>query len=345
MMCAFGAVCVDALIPALARSQAVQAPSKQQPRFRVIIDNDFGGDPDGLFALAQFILSPSIEIAAIIGSQLHAGEHWDRSLAEPSAYAAAKAREVLRLAGKPGEAPVIVGAPKALTQKDVKDLSEGVDVARSAATKAIVAEAMRSDPRPLFYAAGAELTDLASAWLVNPGIEERLTLIWIGGPEHQPPKTPTSKGAEPEYNLTLDTLAAQIIFGRSAILIWQAPRDTYRRMLVSFAELREVAVTGPLGAYLVEQVEAVGRLAGGDGMNIGETYMLGDSPLVTLTALQSSFQSDPSSSDYQEIPTPGIADDGEYIPHLKSRPMRVYTNIDTRLTISDLLAKLRCAAR
>jgi hypothetical protein len=33
------------------------------PRQRIIIDNDFGGDPDGLFQLAHHLASPSVEIA------------------------------------------------------------------------------------------------------------------------------------------------------------------------------------------------------------------------------------------------------------------------------------------
>ena len=43
------------------------------PRMRVIIDNDFSGDPDGLFQLAHHLLSPSVEIRGIIGSHLKAG--------------------------------------------------------------------------------------------------------------------------------------------------------------------------------------------------------------------------------------------------------------------------------
>ena len=37
-----------------------------QPRMRVIIDNDFSGDPDDLFALVHHVLLPSVEIPLII---------------------------------------------------------------------------------------------------------------------------------------------------------------------------------------------------------------------------------------------------------------------------------------
>ena len=39
-----------------------------KPRMRVIIDNDFAGDPDGLLQLAHHLLSPSVDIRAVIGS-------------------------------------------------------------------------------------------------------------------------------------------------------------------------------------------------------------------------------------------------------------------------------------
>jgi purine nucleosidase len=45
----------------------------------VIIDNDFSGDPDDLFALVHHVLSPSVEIPLIIGSHLSVGDEWDPS--------------------------------------------------------------------------------------------------------------------------------------------------------------------------------------------------------------------------------------------------------------------------
>jgi hypothetical protein len=46
---------------------------------RVIVDNDFGGDPDGLFQLAHLLLSPSVDVRAIIGSHLNAADGFDKS--------------------------------------------------------------------------------------------------------------------------------------------------------------------------------------------------------------------------------------------------------------------------
>jgi len=74
--------------------------------------------------------------------------------------------------------------------------------------------------------------------------------------------------------------------------------------------------------------------------NVGETYIVGDSPLVLLTALQSSFEADPSSSNYVLRPSPMINNQGLYEVNHKGRNIRVYTQLDTHLLLDDLYAKL-----
>lgn len=101
---------------------------------------------------------------------------------------------------------------------------------------------------------------------------------------------------------------------------------------------------GAIGDFLVDALERVRSFGGGAGLDIGETYILGDSPLV-LTALRSSFEADPSSSRYVTLPAPRIGDDGAYINREDGappggRPIRVYTHLDVRLMFEDLYAKL-----
>jgi len=44
---------------------------------------------------------------------------------------------------------------------------------------------MRDDVQePLYVVCGAGLTNIASAWLMEPQIAERIILIWIGGTEY-----------------------------------------------------------------------------------------------------------------------------------------------------------------
>src|SRR3954468_3376408 len=76
--------------------QKVIGGSTVTPRMRVIVDNDFSGDPDGLFQLAHILLSPSVEIRAIIGSHLKVGDGFDPSKTQAQ-NAANKAKKLLQL--------------------------------------------------------------------------------------------------------------------------------------------------------------------------------------------------------------------------------------------------------
>jgi purine nucleosidase len=307
-------------------------------RTRVIVDNDFSGDPDDLFQLAHHVLSPSVEIPVVIGSHLAPGDFFDPSDRQAD-NAARIATELLELLGS--GIPVVAGSNTGLER--------GVDgraIPKSgAAPEAIIREAMLDDPRPLFVALGAGMTDLASAVLVEPRIADRLTAVWIGGPEHDGLGLPFPIDGHVEYNLNIDILGAQVVFD-SGITIWQVPRNTYRQALMSSAELdTRVRPHGPLGRRLAESIDQLVAMAEGMGRQLGETYCLGDQPLVLLTALQSAFEPEPSSSVWVTVPTPRLSDAGWYEPRPDGHPMRVYTQLDTRLMFGDLCAKLEQFAR
>jgi purine nucleosidase len=303
-----------------------------KPRMRVIIDNDFGGDPDGLVQLTHHILSPSVEIRGIIGSRFMSkgffGAH------ESAERACESARELLAVMDAAGKFPIFRGADSCLHDIHTPEISEGAQT--------IVREAMRNDTSlPLYVACGAGLTNIASAFLMEPKISERLTLIWIGGPEYSDLALPPPGSSSLEYNMAIDIKAAQVIFNTSNIPLWQVPRDAYRQVLLSYAELQlKIKPNGNIGKYLAEKIEDVMRTAQNHELSLGETYVMGDSPLVLLTALQSAFDSDPSSSGYLVKPAPKINDAGLYDENPSARAIRVYTNLDTRLLFDDFFSKL-----
>ncbi|TDO22316.1 nucleoside hydrolase [Pedobacter duraquae] len=304
-----------------------------KPRIRVMIDNDFSGDPDGLFQLVHHLLSPSVKITGVIGSHLKKNDPFDPSTVTAD-HAVEKATEVIRLLGMERSVPVYAGSNTGLDNSQVPKVS--------AAAQAIVREAMRTDTKlPLYIVCGAGLTDVASAYLIEPKIAEKITLVWIGGPEYEGLAflPPGSKG--PEYNLAIDIKAVQTVFNSSKIPVWQVPRNAYRQTLLSYSELSaRIKPQGKVGLYLYQSIEKLmGRLAKVN-YSIGETYIIGDSPLVLLTALQSSFEADPSSSDYVLRKSPKINDEGFYEANAAGRTIRVYTRLDTRLMFDDLFAKL-----
>lgn len=211
----------------------------------------------------------------------------------------------------------------------------------SPASEAIIREALREDTDlPLFLALGGGLTELASAYLNKPSITDRLTAVWIGGPEY--PGRPKAPGMDmPEFNTMIDFIAAAKVFD-SPIPLWQVPRDAYRQCLISWAELdQRVRPLGEFGRHLVESAQQfVDDMEEQHGLNLGETFMVGDNPLVLLTALQSTFGPDPSSCESVWEQRPIMSDHGSYIGrNAELPPVRVFTKIDTRLMFADMFAK------
>jgi purine nucleosidase len=144
------------------------------PRMRVISDNDYSGDPDGLFQLAHLLLSPSVDVRAVIGSHLHEGDPFDSS-GRSATNARAAADIVVDLLGLTGRVRTLEGSNTGLPDRPTPDRSPGAE--------AIVAEAMTEADTPLLVTLGAGLTELASAYLLEPRIADRLTAVWIGEPE------------------------------------------------------------------------------------------------------------------------------------------------------------------
>lgn len=299
-------------------------------RCRVIVDNDFGGDPDGLFQLAHHLLSPTVEIKAIIGSKQYDGGFY--GYPGDAGYSVKMINELLEVMQLTDYFTAIEGSSMGLLDTLTPRESEGAE--------AIVEEAMREDTDlPLFVVCGAGLTNIASAYLMEPGIADRLTLIWIGGTEYEGLAWPPPGGSYNwEYNTGIDSKAAQVIFNRSSIPIWQVPRDAYRQALVSYTEiLYRVKNKGATGKYLAEKLEDLIKRS---NRTLGEAYALGDSPLVLLTALQSSWEVDPSSSKYEWRKAPRVTDNARFVENPNGRNIRVYYDIDNRLMFGDFFAKL-----
>lgn len=265
---------------------------------RVIVDNDFAGDPDGLAALAHHLVAPSNRVELITSSFLN------QSLPGPhptAADGAALAAELVRVVG--GVSPVVVAGSE-----------RGFDpaaVTANAAAEAIVAEARRDDPLPLYLVCGGPLTNVAEALRQAPDIAARLTLVWIGGS--------TREGVF-EYNRDTDPEAARFVFGLPELGIQQFPLEAYRRCAYSIAELEhDLAGSGRLGAWLWEHFTSPP-----DWVVLGGIWPLGDSPPVLVTALTD------ESSTYTETP----AADGR-------GARRIYTDVDFRLLVGDMLARFR----
>jgi purine nucleosidase len=129
-----------------------------------------------LFRLVHHLLSPSVDIRVVIGSHLNARDGFDNSKKQAD-NAAKQALESIRLVKPTAIVPVIAGSNTAMMNDSTPVKSEAV--------RFIIKEAMRTDVKsPLYVVCGAGLTEIASAVLMQPEIEKKIILIWIGGAEY-----------------------------------------------------------------------------------------------------------------------------------------------------------------
>ncbi|WP_267388408.1 hypothetical protein [Sphingomonas sp. GC_Shp_3] len=116
---------------------------------------------------------------------------------------------------------------------------------------------------------------------------------------------------------------------------WQVPQPAYRQMQVSIAALSaDLRPISPFARWLYEQFTTPPSF-----VTLGDTWPLGNSPLVLLSAIST------ESSHYADLPARRIGDDGHYGEVVPGRMVRVFDQLDTRLTFNDFYARLRLNAR
>ena len=285
---------------------------------RIIIDTDAKNEADDQYAIVHALLSPTLDVRGIVPA--HFGtRRTTRSMEE--------SREevdlLLRLMGRTGSVVVADGAPAALV--------DATTPAPSAGSRLIIDEAMK-DEGTLYVAFLGPLTDMASALLEAPEIQDRdVVVVWIGGP----PFDGIVEGYHPEFNLSNDITAANVVMD-SRIPVWQIPMPVYSMVSVGHEELRQrVAPLGELGAYLVRQL--VEFNAGVEDLMM-DFRSLGDSPAIGAVM-------NPRGAIWRERPAPRFTADGGMEPTDASRRrVLVCDAIDVRWLLEDMFAKLRAFA-
>jgi inosine-uridine nucleoside N-ribohydrolase len=278
-------------------------------RQRVIVNTDAKNEADDQYAIVHALLTPSFELHGIIPA--HFGTQKSAVSLQESHDETVK---ILQLMGLADEVEVADGAPHAMP-----DEATPVD---SPGARMIIEAAMQEDARALHVAFYGPLTDMASALLLEPRIEARgVRVIWIGG------NSWPSGGRE--YNLSNDIHAANVVM-KSSLEVWQIPRNTYRTMSVSYAELIEkVYPQGEIGKYLVEQLLEHNAQTRPEM----EYRSLGDSPCIGIIL-------DPECGQWAWRPAPTFDAQMHYLHTGHYRPIRVYEDVNTRFIHEDFFAKL-----
>lgn len=279
---------------------------------RLIVNTDAKNEADDQYAIVHALLSPKFDNRGIIAA--HFGNEKSPHSMEDSYD------EVLKMLD-------LMDFPRDLAYKGAdRRLPDEKTPVESQGARLIIEEAMKESDMPLYVIFLGPLTDMASAYLMEPRIAGRLTCIWIGGGKYP-------EGGY-EYNLNNDIRSARVVMN-SDMPVWQIPRNVYSQVIVSLAELEyKVRPCGELGRYLFEQLEEHGHTSFARATTrTGEYWCLGDSPAVGVLLFAHMF-------DYDWVQAPLITDNMTYAKNSQNRPIRVYNRVDHRFILEDFYAKL-----
>jgi inosine-uridine nucleoside N-ribohydrolase len=206
-------------------------PPKGQ-KLRVIIDADAHNEIDDVWAIALALRSPErFQIEGFVAANYDNAN--EGAGPQSVATSAETIHTLLEKAGLAGQIPVKLGSAPMRYQFEPAE-SEGVDF--------IIEKAMASTPDdPLWLIGLGAATDIASAYLKEPRIADRVVVFWHG--RTQWPQKATN------FNVHGDVRAARVLFHSNLPFVLF---DTGSRLFCPMAESAEWVKAGELGRYLHE---------------------------------------------------------------------------------------------
>lgn len=223
----------------LARLDALEGGTAQRP-IRVVLDTDTYNEIDDQFALAYALgAGGAIRLEAVYAAPFH--NHRSDS---PSDGMEKSYREIERIldlcggAGASGAEPQLFRGSREFMKSDVRPVESGA--AADLVRRAHAATASE----PLYVAAIAAVTNVASAILLDPTIAETVVVVWLGGHALHWDHTR-------EFNLIQDVAAARVLFDSGVALVQIPCYGVASHLLTTEADVRaNVAPLGRVGEYL-----------------------------------------------------------------------------------------------
>jgi inosine-uridine nucleoside N-ribohydrolase len=171
----------------------------------VVLDTDTYNEIDDQFALALLVKSP--EKLNVKG--LYAAPFYNSNSSSPADGMEKSYNEIINLLSlmKRDDLKNIV---KRGSEKYLPSETEAVD---SPAARALVDLAMQHSPeKPLYVVSIGAITNVASALLLKPEINDRVVIVWLGGHAREWPDTR-------EFNMAQDIAAARVVFNSGAAVV------------------------------------------------------------------------------------------------------------------------------
>jgi len=196
---------LNGVLDAFWHSALLKRLEKPKGPVDVVLDTDTFNEIDDQYALAYLIgKSKQLNIKAINAAPFlnskscSAGDGMEKSYAE--------IQKVLSLLKRDDLKPVTFrGSDRFLP-------SETEPVISDAARKLVELSSGYDTKKQLYVIAIGAITNVASALIIEPGIKEKIVVIWLGGHAHD-------WHNNTEFNLSQDVAAARIVFGCGVPLV------------------------------------------------------------------------------------------------------------------------------
>lgn len=238
--------------PKLTQEEMKARLAPPKGKVRMVLDTDTYNEVDDQFALSYALMSPeklSVEAvyAAPFSGTFFANLLETNDVTVPMTFDLSEGLEqsyqeiikIFNILEKSSEGKVFRGSSTYMKSHEKPVESD--------AARDLVKRAMESDEL-LYVVAIGEITNIASAILMEPEIIKKIVVIWLGGHPLYWPHTV-------EFNLGQDPIASQIMFDSGVPLVLVPCMTVASNLTVTAAELRENLIgKSKIGSYLSDIV-------------------------------------------------------------------------------------------
>jgi hypothetical protein len=207
----------------------------------MVLDTDTYNEIDDQFAVVYSLLSgEKLDVEALYAAPFHNVRSSGPDDGMEKSY-----QEILRLLSRLGVSP-----ESFVFRGSTGYLPDWESPFRSEAALDLIKRAAAGDSSPLYVVAIGAITNVASAILVEPGIIERIVVVWLGG---QPLHWPSAR----EFNLQQDPQASRLILDCGVPLVHIPCSGVASHLQTTVPEIEQyVRGRGAIGDYLADIFKA-----------------------------------------------------------------------------------------
>jgi purine nucleosidase len=196
----------------------------------------------------------------------------------------------------------------------------------SPAVRDLVAKALQQDALPLYVITVGAPTNVASAILMEPGIKDRIVVVWLGG---QPFDWHTAS----EFNLRQDIHASRVLYDSGVALVNIPTKNVSEHLRTTIPEVeRFLKGKSPIADYLCTEFI---KFAGSSSRPPEFSY---SKVIWDISAV--AWLVEPKWVPSRLSPSPILTDDFKYQSKPGRHPVRVATDANRDQIFTDLFRKL-----